>query len=90
MQVYDVDVVSREYEAGGDVYEIDIEVITYQLSRGTFSSRATDPEEYYGTFKTEYEILDILYYKGDDDGDYIHEVDLPQQIIDELDHEFTE
>ena len=86
---FDVDTTWRTFEDGEEMYEVQVYTETFQIRAGTYSSRASDPDEYYGEYESNYEILDVLYYADEDsEGVEIQPNELPKDILDEIDAEF--
>lgn len=97
---YDFDYAPEPYETEQHEVEIDVEegfftvlvqVNTYCIRKGTYSSRATDPEEYYGQYETDYEILSAEKYDDELDDFVEFDVDkLPQVVSNRVEYEFGE
>lgn len=77
--------------ANGKTYALDIEVSTYCIREGNYSSVAEDPEEYFGIYKTTFEIVDC--YVEDvhpDDIEPIPVEDIPEDVIEELERQYED
>ncbi|WMM95569.1 hypothetical protein CRP143_gp4 [Roseobacter phage CRP-143] len=81
----------REYEVDEGDFTVMVEVRTYCIRQGTYSSRAEDPEEYYGTYESEYEIIAAETY-DDELEDWVEfDVDkLPEVVHNRVQYEFEE
>lgn len=88
---YDTEVVWSEYEKGDDSYEVEVEVVTWCIRQGNYSPVASDPDEYFGEYKTEYNVLTAYVYSDSlEDWVEVSEDDLPNWVKDEITHEFEE
>lgn len=89
---YETEVHLKEYEYEGAVYEVLVKVDTWEIRKGNYSPIASDPDEYYGEYKNTYEIMDVLYYADyeAEEGIYIHESELPKEVLKDIQYEFEE
>ena len=88
---YSSEIVFRTYELGVETYEVEIQIDTWEIRKGNYSPIASDPDEYYGEYKTTYSIRDVLYYsEPESEGIYIDESELPKEIDKDIQYEFEE
>lgn len=88
---YDTDCHTRTYEYNDEQFEVIVKVDTWQIRAGNYSPVASDPEEYYGTYTTTYEIIDSSIYNPDiEDWSYLDYEDIPKWVLDEVAREFEE
>jgi hypothetical protein len=82
----------REYEdIDGKDYSVEVTVNEWCIRKGNYSSRAADPDEYYGEWKTTFDITDASVYCNDrEDWVEIDPDDLPKEVKDAIDYEFEE
>lgn len=76
-------------------YHVEVEVTHIELRKGNYSSAALDPDEYYGEWATEVEVLGATRYDEtvpeDQEEGYevwLEEYELPSWVIDEAVSEY--
>lgn len=84
-----VEFYQRVYEIGEGWYEVDLEVRTYCIREGNYSCVASDPDEYYGEYVTQWDIMDAAYY-ANEEADGVVEETVPDWVINEIEYEFGE
>lgn len=78
-------------------YQVELNVTRTELRRGTYSSTALDPDEYYGEWAIDTEVIGAMRYDEgvpeDNEDDYevwLDVWDLPDWVIAEAEYEFEE
>jgi len=73
----------HEYQEEGFVYVAEVEVSVYCIREGNYSSAALDPDEYYGEYHTEHEIVSAYRYDVTGEGEEmeVDVVDLPKDMV---------
>lgn len=80
-----------EYEYQGKLYTIDIEVSEHLISKGSYSTAAECPDDYYDIYQGEYEVIAMwVSSEEDEEGREIKWFDdLPRWVVDSLEDEFA-
>lgn len=72
------------------VYVVGVEVRSYCIRKGNYSPVASDPDEYYGEYRSEFDLTYAHYLTWDEDVVEIEVDELPKWVYDEIVSEFEE
>ena len=71
-------------ESDDRLYVVMGEIRSYCVRKGNYSPVASDPEEYYGEYRTEHEIIDAYYLTFSEDCVEIEIDELPAWVVDQV------